>query len=160
MNDNAGTTVERVECRASKDSAVRLFIGAAALIAVAVWCIIDRHKYPPPEQWTLEYINEAAEYALNHFGPWLFIPVGVLLAVLGVLSLRRFVIADSEGIVVNNKPKIAWGEFTGIDASLLEKKGILMLKRGAGPGAKLNRYHYANFRDLVAFIEQRVKVES
>lgn len=171
MNDSASaSTADRVECRASKDPAVRLFIGAAALVAVGIYCVYDGFiatverdgvigpKYPPPEAWDMQHINEAAGYALNHFGPFVFIPVGILLAVLAIRTLKRFVVADVEGIVVNGKPKVAWREFTGIDASLLEKKGVLTLKRDNADGVKLDRYQYRDFRKLVAFIEDRVKV--
>ena len=174
MNDSASeSTGGRVECRASKDSAVRLFIGAAALVAVGLYCVYDGYfakvqndagdmvpKYPPPEVWNLKHINEVAGYALNRFGPFLFIPLGILLAVLAIRTLKRFIMADRDGLVVNGRPKIAWSEFSGIDASLLDSKGILTLKRGGDqPGVKLDRYHYRDFRDAVAFIEDRVKVD-
>jgi len=174
MNDSANeTAADRVECRASKDSAVRLFIGAAALVAVGLYCVHDGYfamkrneagemvaKYPPPAAWDLEHINPASTYALNRFGPFLFIPLGILLAVLAIRTLKRFIVADRDGLVVNGRPKIAWSEFTGIDASLLDSKGILTLKRGGDKrGVKLDRYHYRDFRDAVAFIEDRVKVD-
>lgn len=164
MNDSASeSTGDRVECRASKDSAVRLFIGAAALVGVGIWCFVEAYilkKYPAPEAWNIENINPAVTYALNYFGPFLLIPLGILLAVLAIRTLKRFIVADRDGLVVNGKPKIAWSEFTGIDASLLDSKGVLILKRGGDqPGVKLDRYHYRDFRDAVAFIEDRVKVD-
>ncbi len=172
MNDSAAKAAPTsVECRASKDSAVRLFIGAVALVAVGLYCVYDGYfhmvkddagnmvpKYPAPAAWDMDHINDAATYSLNHFGPYLFIPLGLLLAALAFRTLKRFVVADNEGLVVNGRAKVPWSEFTGIDASLLDAKGLLTLQRKDAPGVKLDRYHYRGFRDLVAFIEARVKL--
>jgi len=161
MSDNTESSAsDVVKCTAAHDPAVRMFIGAAALLGVAIWCIVEQSKYPPPEAWDMPHINQAAGYALNHFGPWVFIPIALLLAAGAVMSLRRSILADAEGICINGKAKIPWGEFTGIDASLLERKGLLLLRRGDKPPVKLVHYKYRNFREMVAFIENRVKIET
>lgn len=168
MNDSATAAVPTsVECRASKDPAVRLFIGAVALVGFGLYCIYDGYiakafdggsKYPAPEAWDVEHINDVLSYSLNHFGPFVFIPVGLVLAALAFRTLKRFVIANDEGLVVNGRAQVPWSEFTGIDASLLDAKGVLTLQRKGAPGVKLDGYHYRDFRDLVAFIEARVKL--
>jgi len=147
---------DRVVCPADKDPAVRIFIGAAMLIGFAFWCLAEKHQYAPPEAWTREHINAAAGYVLNHWGPWVFLPVAGVLIVYALLTLRRKIEADDKGISVNGGQPIPWSDFDGIDAALLPKKGILRLKRHNGEYVRLDRYKVKNFKALADLIEHRL----
>ena len=154
MNDlSSEMPVDSVECRTSRDAAVRTFILAAMLIGAGIWCWSDPRE--PPEAWDLKNINDAAAYVLNNWGPYLFMPVGLIFAIRGILFLNRRIIADGEGIGYVGK-KIAWSEITGLDATRLEAKGILLLHYGQGKTLTLDSWKLQNFRDLVAFIETHV----
>ncbi len=160
MNNTCENTQPiQVECRATKDTAVRLFIIAAMLIGMGVYCFIDayvRDKYPPPEAWDMEHINEAAGYALNHFGPYLFLPVGLILIVFAIRSVTRRLIADEDGIGYAGKARIPWSQITSLDASVLQSKQILYVRHGRDKKLTLDGYKLSGFRDLVAFAEARV----
>lgn len=153
MND---AQAEQVECPATKDTAVRLFIVAAMALGAGIYClydaIVDKYPYKPFD----ENINDWANWAFNHYGPYVFIPVGLIFAAFAVRSLTRRLTADQEGIGYAGKDKIAWKDITALDASLLESKQILRLRHGQDKLLTLDAYKLKNFRDMVAFIEARV----
>ncbi len=157
MNDTyEKTQLLQVECKATKDTAVRMFIGAAMFIGVGVWCYLDRENFPRPEAWDMEHLNEAVKHLLNHYGPHIFLPPALLLIVLAIRSLTRRLIADEEGIGYAGKAKVPWSEITALDASVLQSKQILYLHHGQDKKLTLDGYKLKNFRDLVAFIEERI----
>jgi len=144
-----------VTCNAAKDPAVRVFIMAAMLLGIGAWCWMDAAsgKYPPPEAWDMENINAAAGYAFNHYTPWIAIPAGLLLALRGVLALRRVLTADEDGIGYAGKEKRPWEKITALDASQLKGKGILTVEFGSDVKLVLDSWKLQNFRELVAFVE-------
>jgi hypothetical protein len=149
-----------VECRAAKDPAVRLFILAAILIGWGVYCYVDhyvRGKYPYPGKGGDP--NDWAGYIHNAYGPFLFIPVGVFLALWSGVFLRRKLRADGEGIGYLGREKILWSDVTSLDSARLADKGILYLHH-KGPGGpkrlKLDRWKLQNFRELVRLLETKV----
>lgn len=159
MTDNTSppdSPPDCVTCPATSEPAVRWFIGAGMLLAIGVWCFVDRHNYPAPESWTLQHISEASGYLLNHFAPMLLVPAGVLLAWLGWRAKRRVLVADGQGIGYVGKAKVAWSDVQGLDASRLKDEQILGLKLKDGGLMKLDAWKLRNFRDLVAFVETRV----
>lgn len=157
MNDTHDKTqLLQVECTATKDMAVRMFIVAAMCIGWSVWCYFDKENFPPPEAWDMEHFNKAAGYVVNHFSPHVFIPLALILIAFGIRSARRRLIADEEGIGYVGKAKVPWSEITALDASVLKSKQILTLHHSRDKKLKLDGYNLKNFRDLVAFVEQRV----
>ena len=149
-------TPSRVECPATKDPAVRVFIMAAMALAFGLWCAYDAYvldKYPYGEA-----VNEMASWAFNHFLPVVLVPVGLILLVKGVLMLRRVLVADAEGIGYVGKSKIAWGEVTELDASDLADKKILRLS-GTDRTLVLDSWKLQNFPQLVAVVEAHVPRE-
>ncbi|RPI59016.1 MAG: hypothetical protein EHM48_09545, partial [Planctomycetaceae bacterium] len=79
MADTPGTSVERVECPAAKDPAIRLFIGAAIMLGMGAWCYYEGFvlkKYPYPQAGG--DINAYVGWAFNCVGPFLFGPVGLV----------------------------------------------------------------------------------
>ena len=149
--------VTEVECRPTKDPAVRWFIFAALMIGFATWCFIDRHKHPRPEAWDMKHVNEAAGYLFNNIiGPYIFFPAGLIIVIFAIRSLTRRLTADEEGIGYAGKAKVAWNDITGLDASELGSKQILRLRHGRDEVLTLDAYKLKNFRDLVAFIEAKV----
>jgi len=159
MNEAPQQASQRVQCPAKNDPAVRLFIMTAMLVGFGIWCLIERHKYPPPEAWTLEHINDIANYVLNHWMPLVFIPAGVVFGVWGIVFLRRVLVADDEGIGYLGRDKIAWSDITEMDARLLASKGILVLNHSRGK-LVLDSWKLKNFRPLVALIEQKLRADS
>lgn len=154
-NSSSEMPVESTQCRTSRDAAVRIFIIAGMLIGAAIWCWSDRRQ--PPEAWDLKNINDAAAYILNNWGPFLFMPVGLIFVIRGILFLNRRIVADGEGIGYAGR-KIAWSEITRLDATRLETKGILRLHYGQGKTLTLDQWKLEKegFRDLVALVERHV----
>jgi len=152
---------DSVECAAARDPAVRLFIGAAMGLAAAVYCFVDhyiRGKYPHPGPDA--GINPWLSYAFNAFGPFVFGPPGVLLAVWGVVFLRRKLVADQEGIGYVGKDRLAWSDVKRLDTSRFESKGILRLefeKDGQARTLTLDGWKLQNFKPLVRLVESKVE---
>lgn len=150
------TQLLQVECTADKDTAVRLFIVAGLLIGVGIYCLYDdiigKFPYKPFE----EDINAWATWALNHFGPYVFFPLALILIALAIRSATRRLIADEDGIGYAGKARIPWSRIIALDASVLQSKQILTLHHGQDKKLTLDGYKLKNFRDLVAFIEERV----
>ena len=133
----------RVECQATRDPAIRLFIAAALFLGFAAWCfyeghILDKYEYKP----YAEDINKFSTWALNYYGPFIFAPPGLVLALWGMLYLRRRLIA----------------EVKQLDATQLKSKGILTLVHENGE-LKLDSWKLTNFKPLVAFVEMHVPDE-
>ena len=157
MNDTSeNTRIEPVECSATKDTAVRFFIIAAMLLGIGVWCYLDKDNYPEPEAWNLENVNDAAGHVFNYYGPYVSIPLGLILVVAAIVSLTKRLTADEEGISYTGKTKIPWSDVTSLDASGLESSQILYLNYGKNKQLKLDAYKLQNFRQLVAFVETMV----
>ncbi len=154
MNDTQQTTpTDRLECRAAKDPPVRLFIGAAMALGFGAWMTYDHYvlgKYPSADPSDL---NKYASYLFNHYGPFLLVPLGLVLAAWGVVALRRVLVADGEGIGYRGKTTRPWADIASVDASRLQTKGILVLQFRDSGRLVLDSWKLTNFRDLVAFVE-------
>jgi hypothetical protein len=146
----------RVECRPATDPAIRLFVVAAMLIGFGIWCLTDRRQRP--EAWDFEHINQVATYLLNNWGPFLLLPAGAVFLYFGVRFVRRVLVADEEGIGYSPAGKIRWDEVTALDATRLPD-GFLVLQAGQDRRLKLDSWKLKGFRELVAFVEQRVPQE-
>lgn len=145
---------QRVECPATRDPAVRLFIAAGILLGFGIWCLTDLRAVP--EAWDLRHINDVGGYLLNNWGPFLFFPAGLLLLGWGIVFLHRVLVADDEGIGYRGKRKIAWDQVKRLDASELQSKRILTLEYGNDEQMKLDAWKLQNFRDLVSVVERNV----
>lgn len=164
MTETTGESqANRVECRATKDTAVRLFIVTAMLLALGIYCGYDGY-YAKDEKGNEKYpyaapgedINTWAKWGFNHYGPFVFIPAGLVLAFLAVRSLTTHIEANDTGIGYLGKDKIPWGQITSLDASKLKDKQILYLHHGDGGKMTLDAYKITHFKDLVAFVETHV----
>jgi len=147
-----------VKCAASKDPAVRLFILGGMLIAFGAWCFNDAFlagKYDLPEA---PKINDLLTYWFNHGGAVAFPVLGIIPLAMGVLSLRRKVVADAEGIGYVGKAAILWSAVTKMDTSRWKSKGILVLHASDGRKFTLDEWKLdkRNFRDLIAMVERHV----
>jgi len=147
------TSGDRIECPAKKDPAVRLFIIAALLLAIAVWCLLDMHNYPKPDPFDL---NKYLKYAFNHFLPIGLIPAALVLVIRGVVTLKRHLVADAEGIGYVGKEKIPWSNIERLDAASLQDKGMLDLYTRQGRKLTLDGWKLENFQQLVALVEKHV----
>ena len=158
MNETADAARTQVICPATRDNAVRLFIIAAMMIGFGVYCYADKGNFPRPndDEWNMQHPNKVLGYVFNHYGPFVLIPVGLILAGLGARSLRRKLIADGEGFGYEDKQKVPWSDVIGLDASRLKDKQILVLRHGQGQETVLDRYKLQNFKELVAFVERHV----
>ena len=152
-----------VECRATKDPAVRRFIFAVLAVGLGVYCFIDhyiRNMYQYPEPYEL---NPYLTYLFNHYGPFVLIPVGLLFAAKGVIGLRRTLVADQEGIGYVGGQKIGWSAVKSLDSENLASKGILNVTYDTGAGEKtlvLDSWKLQNFRDLVRMVESKVSPDT
>jgi hypothetical protein len=153
MNDTPSSQAgQHIECRASHEPAVRRFIVAAGLIGFGLWCWSDRAKYTAPQVWDLPHINEAASYLLNHWGPFLLVPAGMIALAFGIRQLMLHVTADEEGLAYRGR-HLAWKDVKVLDARQLVTKGLLVLEPSEGKPWVLDSYRIRDFRQLVAFIE-------
>jgi hypothetical protein len=154
MNDtDQPVASDRVVCPAAKDPVVRLLIGAAMALTFGLWMVYDHYfqgKYPKAEP---SDINKYAGYLLNHFGPFVLIPVGLVLVVWGIGVMRRGLVADAEGIGYRGGARWPWTDIASVDASRLKGKGILVLHSRAGGKLLLDSWKLMNFKDLVVFVE-------
>ncbi len=160
MNDTNDTqenpSTEPIVFAPTTEPAVRVFIMAAMLLGLGGWCWFDKANYSKPQAWTSEYINEIANYVFNHWGPFLFIPVGAVFLAMGIRHLTRKMTADSEGLGYSCEDKVLWTNVTALDASVLKEKGKLTLTYDQSRQLVLDSYKLHNFRDLVALIEQHL----
>jgi len=150
-----------ITCPAAKDPSVRTFIMAAMLLGIGVWCWMDAAsgKYPPPNAWNIDNINDAAGYAFNHFTPWIALPIGAFMALRGFLAMRKVLVADAEGMGYAGADKLPWDKITALDASQLKDKGILTVEYQGDRKLVLDSWKLQNFRDLVGFVESHSPVK-
>jgi hypothetical protein len=159
MTDEANTheIPTSVECSAAKDPAVRLFILAAMMVGIGVWCLIDMHNYPYKS--ISEDLNGFFTYVFNHYSPIVLLPLGLLAGLKAVMGLRRRLVADGEGIGYVGRQKISWSAVKSLDSAKLASKGILNITYDAGEGERtlvLDSWKLQNFRDLVRLVESKV----
>jgi hypothetical protein len=146
-----------VECPATKDPAVRLFILAAMMIGIGVWCLLDMHNYPYKS--ISEDLNDFFKYAFNHYSPIVLLPLGLLAGLKAVMGLRRRLVADQEGIGYVGRQKISWSAAKSLDSAKLASKGILNITYDTGAGERtlvLDSWKMQNFRDLVRLVESKL----
>jgi len=147
---------DRVVCPAARDPAVRLFIVAGMLIIFGAWCAYDSFiagKYPYPDDGN---VNDVAKFYFNRGGGIVLPIAGAVPLVWALVCLKRKLVADAAGIGYEGKPPIPWDSVTGLDATLLEEKGILKVNHGGGKTLVLDSWKLTNFKALVAFVEARV----
>ncbi len=151
---------QRVECLAAREPAVHKFIFAAMLLGLAAYCFIDhyvRGKFPYPGEGG--DINAWARYIFNAYGPFVLGPPGLLLAIWGVVLLRRRLLADQEGVGYAGRRKVAWSDVKSLDTSRFDKKNILALVYESGGQEKrlvLDGWKLQNFKELVKLVETKV----
>lgn len=149
----------KVECPAVKDTAVRLFIGAAMLIGFGSWCFVDGYIRNTVKKEDIDGINKAATYYLNNVGGIVFPLAGLIPLAFGIRSMRRRLVADDDGIGYVGKAKIPWSTVKSLDASKLAEKGVLILNwddDGAQTKLALCSWKLEKFRELVALVESKV----
>jgi hypothetical protein len=162
MNESDDNTTRAgeggIECRSTKEPAVKIFIAAAMFLGYGVYCLVD--TVPPPQSWTMSHINPAIEYILHIGGPWFFGALGLLFILWAVSILRRRLVADDSQIGYVGKEAVAWNSVTRLDATRLKTKGIMIIhykKPDSEEGTlKLDGWYLGNFRDLVALVEKNV----
>ena len=146
----------RVVCPAARDPAVRLFIVAGMLIIFGAWCAYDSFiadKYPYPDDGN---INDVAKFYFNRGGGIVLPIAGAVPLIWALVCLKRKLVADAAGIGYEGKPPIPWHSVTGLDASLLQEKGILKVNHAGEEPLVLDSWKLTNFKALVAFVEARV----
>ena len=150
-----------VECPATKDPAVRLFILAAMMIGIGVWCLLDMHNYPYKS--ISEDLNGFFTHVFNHYSPIVLLPLGLLAVLKAVMGLRRRLVADQEGIGYVGKQKISWSAVKSLDSAKLASKGILNITYDTGAGERtlvLDSWKLQNFRDLVRLVESKLSPDA
>ena len=157
-NDTA--PIERIECPPARDPAVRLFIIAGMLLAFGLWCFYDAYikgSYPYPKDGN---VNDLAKYYFNHWGGIILPAGGLIPLIMGLLFLRRKLVADAKGIQAPGRPQIAWTSVKKLDASDLAGKGVLRIEYGGVKPLVLDSWKMQNFKALVAFVESHVPADA
>ncbi len=150
-------TPEKVECRSTKDPAIRVFIIAAMFLGFGGYCFLDAHilgKYPYAP-FSMENLNKWFSWLLNYCGPFVFIPTGLIFLIIGILYIRRRLVADQDGIGYVGKTKLKWGDVSQLDAKRLKSKGIITLDHADGK-LVLDSYKLTDFKNLLKLIEQKI----
>ena len=116
---------------------MRLFIGAAMALAFGMWMAYDAYvlgKYPYPVPYN---VNDMSKHVFNHYGPFVFIPLGLVLVIWGIAALRRVLVAEGDGLGYRGQAKRPWAEISSVDASRLAGQGHprASLHRGQEAGA-------------------------
>lgn len=151
---------EKVECRSTKDPAIRLFIVAIMFLGFGLWCFFEAHilgKYPYAPL-SAENINKWFSWMLNYWGPFVFIPAGVAFLIFGILFVRRRLVADADGIGYIGKMRLQWCDVSQLDIKRLKSKGIITLNHEGGK-LVLDSYKLTNFKNLLKLIEQKIPRE-
>ena len=150
MTDSANqSTSDRIECKATKDPIVRLFILAAMLIGFGLYCYMTREPNYTPAGKDL---NKFLSWAMGEYGPFACIPPGVLVALWAFLAARKRLVVDAQGIGFVGGEKIAWSAVTAVDASRLQSKGLLFI-HAADKSMRLCDWKLTDFKPMVAFLE-------
>jgi len=150
-------TPEKVQCHSTKDPAIRVFIIAAMFLGFGGYCFLDAHilgKYPYAPL-SMENLNKWSSWALNYCGPFVFIPAGVVFLIVGILFIRRRLVADQDGIGYVGKTKLKWDDVSQLDAKRLKSKGIITLNYEGGR-LVLDSYKLTDFKNLLKLIEQKI----
>ena len=148
---------EKIECRSTKDPAIRVFIIAAMFLGFGGYCFMDTHilgKYPYAP-FSMENLNKWSSWVLNYCGPFVFIPAGMIFLIVGILFVRRRLVADQDGIGYVGKTKLKWGDVSQLDAKRLKSKGIIALDHEGGK-LVLDSYKLTDFKNLLKLIEQKI----
>ena len=157
MNESSETaSAGRIDCPPAKDPAVRWFIFAAMMIGFGVWTVYDHYvagNYPYPEPYAL---NPYLKYLFNHYVPWLLLPAGLIALGAGIRQLCRKLVADEDGLAYGRGGNVRWDDVEKLDASMLQKKGIIRLQCRDERTVILDSWKIQDFRDLVAFIERHI----
>jgi hypothetical protein len=153
---------DRVVAPPAPDPAVRMFIAAGMFLLFGGWCfleayILKKYQYAPFS----EDINTWATWAMNHYGPYVFLPPGLVLLVWAVLFRKRACIADDAGLhyFYFRKAPLRWEQITQLDASDLQDKGLLRLQHDTGRPLCLDSWKLKNFKPLVAKIDKHIPKE-
>ncbi len=155
-DQTSANAAESVSCPAALEPPIkRWLIPAIALLGVGVWCLNDAGTIKEPQEWSLKHANDVANYVFNHWGPYVFLPIGALLAIGGWLKAKKMLQADSEGIGYAGRIKTAWSKITKLDASRLSN-GYLKLVFDDDNTLLLDSWRLKNFKEMVAFIETHV----
>jgi len=152
--------LEQIECPPARDPAVRLFIMAAMLLVLGLWCFYDAYikgAYPYPADGD---VNKLAKFYFNHVGGIALPLAGLVPLVMGLRFLKRILVADAETIRVPGTPAVAWKDVKRLDATDLPGKGILRLEYGKDKPMVLDSWKLQNFKKLVAFVENHVPTEA
>ncbi|MCK4625098.1 MAG: hypothetical protein KAV00_07305 [Phycisphaerae bacterium] len=153
----------KVECLATREPAVRLFIVAGILIGFGLWCAFDVHVKKKYEWKENANTSEVFSYWFNHGGAVVFPLLGLIPLGMAVVSLRRKLLADDEGIGYVGKKKIPWSAVSSLDAAKLADKGIIHLhyKTDGTEGIlTLDGWKLQNFRSLVQLVEKKAPSDS
>ena len=155
MNDSATPSADqkaspRVECPSAGEPYIRLFLAAGVAVVLGIWCFLDRGNYKPPPD------GDPLGYYFNHYALYVLAPLGVLFALWGLRVRKRLLVADEDGIGYAGKPAVPWSRVVALDASQLKDKQVLRLRLASGGALKLDGWKLKNFKELVAFIEQKV----
>ena len=157
MSEQTNGQDQRIECPPTKDVWMRKFIWAGLLVALSLWCVLDRRKYPHPDQpLSFPTFDKYVGYWLNHYGPFLFVPLAGWFVYRGRKLQRHVLIADAQGIGYVDEPRLAWSDVKKLDTSVFDEKQILYLAHGEARRFKLDALALQRFKELVAFVETHV----
>lgn len=137
---------DRVECVATKEPSVRVFVVAVLCIAFGLWNANDAFVNPK---------YSGVNHAFNVVAGVALPPLGLILLGYGVRMLRRRVVADAEGLGWVGKEKIAWGQITRLVVRGKELFDVHYEKDGASSVLKLDAWKMRNFAELVKLIESK-----
>jgi hypothetical protein len=79
----------------------------------------------------------------------------VIFLILGILYIRRRLVADADGVGYVGKAKLKWGDVSQLDIKRLKSKGIIALNHEGGR-LVLDSYKLTDFKNLLKFIEQKI----
>jgi hypothetical protein len=151
----------QVVCPAAKDPAVRSFIFAAITLSLGLYCFYDHYVAGKYQLTDKDNINVVVTYSFNHYGPFLLVPLGLVILVKGIGQLRRVLVADDAGFGYVGKRKIPWSAVTGLDKSKFDK-GLLGLHYADGENKgkfMLDNLALRNYRALIALVDQKVSAK-
>ena len=156
MTEQNDSNAKSVECRVPKATINRMLFITLLLFGVAGYFAYDTFL-AKDDQGEAKYSMEkkAADYIFNLTGSIIMPLAGLAQLARVLITSKRKLVADQEGIALAGKAKVPWSQ---VDKLVTRGKGLLEVcyKKGNGQGViKLDSFKLDNFNELVALIEAK-----
>jgi hypothetical protein len=133
----------------------------AASIVIAILCIWDGYLSADFAEKHTKDGKPSSTLVANRVGPFVMIPVAIILAGRWWMVKERKVVADGKDLVLENGQKIAYDKIDRIDKSKFEKSGYFVVtyknESGVESSVKLSDRNYDKLEEVLAELVAALK---